>query len=383
MAYLRNRAVNWLNFHAGIRSFAEGMGGLFILVYLLRAGFSIPASLCAIAMIFAGRFVIRPAILPFARRFGLKPTIILGDLVMALEFQFLARVDGVNQSLLIYCLVAALGGTFYWTSQHAYTASVGDNEHRGQQVSAGMAFSTLVRIVAPLAGALLLGAFGAVVAFGAVGVVQALAALPLLALPQLRIPDRAPGALRASLPGFFMFAADGWLMVGYDLVWQIALYLSLGSNLAAYGGAMALAALVGAVSGLILGRHVDAGHWRRSVAIAYTVVAATQLARVLGVGIPWLAVSANAMSAVAACLVAPVQMAPIYNIAKGSPCTLRFHIASEGGWDMGCTTGCLLAAGFIGWGAPLGPVMLLGFVGVAAQVWLLTRYYYPRAAEAA
>ncbi|HTO05916.1 MAG TPA: hypothetical protein VMR86_02580 [Myxococcota bacterium] len=381
MAFLRNRAVNWLNFHAGIRSLAEGMGGLFVLIYLLRAGFSIPASLCAMALIVAGRFAIRPAVLPFARGLGLRPAIIAGNLVMAIEYPLLARVHGVDESLLVYCLVAALGGTFYWTSQHAYYAAVGDSEHRGHQISAGMALGTVVGIVAPLAGAWLLTAFGPTVAFGTVGAVQALAALPLFALPQVTIPERAPGALRESLPGLWLFMSDGWFAVSFQMLWQIALFLSLGSNLAAYGGAMALAALVGAVSGLFLGRHIDAGHWRHGVSIAFTVVSATLLTRAVSLTTPWLAVSANALGAVALCLLVPVQMVPVYNLAKLSPCTLRFHIAAEGGWDVGCCAGCLTAAGLVGLGAPLGAVMLLGFVGVTAMVLLLGRYYARLSAE--
>jgi hypothetical protein len=57
-----------------------------------------------------------------------------------------------------------------------------------------------------------------------------------------------------------LFLADGWIGAGYHFVWQIALFLSLGESFVAYGGALALAALVGAVAGLVLGRHIDAGH---------------------------------------------------------------------------------------------------------------------------
>jgi hypothetical protein len=52
-------------------------------------------------------------------------------------------------------------------------------------------------------------------------------------------------------------------------VWWIALFLSLGENYAAFGGALALAGVVGAVSGLALGRHIDAGHGGRAVWVAY------------------------------------------------------------------------------------------------------------------
>jgi MFS transporter len=287
----------------------------------------------------------------------------------------LARVHGLDESLLLYCLVSAIGGTFYWTSQHAYYAAVGDSEHRGHQISAGMALGTVVGIVAPLAGAFMLSAFGPRVAFGTVGAVQALAALPLFALPPVSVPDHAPGALRESLPGVWLFMSDGWLAVSWQMLWQIALYLSLGSSLAAFGGAMALAALVGAVSGMLLGRHIDAGHWRHGVAIAFSLVSATMLVRAASLATPWLAVSANALGAVASCLLIPVQMVPVYNLAKLSPCTLRFHIAAEGGWDVGCFAGCVTTAGLIQLGAPLASVMLLGFVAVGAMVMLLGRYY--------
>src|SRR5260370_30035713 len=66
MAFLRNRTINLLNLHSGGQALAQGMGGLFVLVFLLRARVSVPACLCAMALIFAGRFVTRPVVLIFA-----------------------------------------------------------------------------------------------------------------------------------------------------------------------------------------------------------------------------------------------------------------------------------------------------------------------------
>src|SRR5262249_26544929 len=101
----------------------------------------------------------------------------------------------------------------------------------------------------------------------------------------------------------------------------------------------------------------------------------TLVLRALSVGTPWLAVFGNALGAFANCLLGPTQMVPVYNLAKVSPCALRFHVAAEGGWDVGCATGCLCAAFLIANGVPLGPVIALAFVGAAAQVFLLHRYY--------
>jgi hypothetical protein len=68
-------------------------------------------------------------------------------------------------------------------------------------------------------------------------------------------------------------------------------------------------------------------------------------------------------------------MVPVYNLAKASPCALRFHVAAEGGWDVGCSLGCLSAALSLAKGAPLAGVLLFGFLGVLGQITLLRRYY--------
>ncbi|HXX48270.1 MAG TPA: hypothetical protein VEN47_08585 [Myxococcota bacterium] len=375
MAFLRNRAVNWINLHSGIRALAQGMGGIFMLVFLLRAGVSVPATLCAMAAIFAVRFAIRPAVLVFATRLGLKPLVIGGNLVTALQYPLLARVSGVDRSLALFCLVSALGETFYWTAYHSYFALLGDSEHRGQQISANVALSAVLGTAAPLVGAWALLVLGARPAFGAVGLVQALSVVPLLATPNVSVPRSATGALRSALPGVGLFMADGWFAVSWELEWQIALFLSLGESLSAYGGAMALAAGVGAVSGLLLGRHIDTGHGRRAVGVTFTAVSLALLLRAYSVGAPWLAVGANAIGALVSCLLGPTQMVPVYNLAKASPCALRFHVAAEGGWDVGCATGSLLAALLIARGASLGAVIPLAFLGIAAQVLLLRRTY--------
>jgi hypothetical protein len=101
----------------------------------------------------------------------------------------------------------------------------------------------------------------------------------------------------------------------------------------------------------------------------------TLVLRALSLGAPWLAVGANALNALATCLLVPAQMTPVYDLAKKSPCALRFAIASEGGWDLGACAGCLVSALLIAGGAPLAAVLLLGFAGWTGQALLLRRYY--------
>src|SRR5579863_8354648 len=150
MAFFRNSTVNLLNLHYGIHAIAMSGGGAFYLVYLLKAGVPVPGVFAAMALILAGRFVTRPLIVPLAVRSGIRPLLVAGTVFGAAQYPVLAEVDGVGWTLLIVCLLASLADTVYWTTYHAYFASLGDHEHRGQQVGVREALSALVGIVSPL-----------------------------------------------------------------------------------------------------------------------------------------------------------------------------------------------------------------------------------------
>src|SRR5260370_30093317 len=115
MAFFRNDTVNLLNLHYGIHSLALSGGGAFYVAYLLNAGVPAPAVLAALALILAGRFAIRPFLLMPARHWGMKPLVIAGTVLSALQYPLLANVHGVGWGLLALCAVSAVGDTVYWT----------------------------------------------------------------------------------------------------------------------------------------------------------------------------------------------------------------------------------------------------------------------------
>jgi hypothetical protein len=234
----------------------------------------------------------------------------------------------------------------------------------------------------------LIGAWGLVTVglrwtFWGVAAVQALSAAPLFFAPNVPVLASAPGAFQAARRGMALFVSDGWMGGTVYYVWQAVLFISLGRSLAAYGGAVALAALVGAVVGLVFGRHIDRGHGQRAVVLAYTVTAGVVLLRAASLSSPWLAVIGNASGAFVTALAGPALMTAVYNLAKGSPCPLRFHIATEGAWDVGCGSGALTAAALSAAGVSLAVAILLALPAAALCAWLLWRYYgaNPAAAE--
>ena len=378
MSFFGNGAINRVNIQSGVQALAQGAGQLFLLVFLLRAGVSIPAALLAQAAIVALRFVIRPALLPLAVRWGLKPLLIAGAVSMAAQYPILAEVHGVGPALAATCVAAAVGEVLYYVSANAYFAALGDVEHRGRQAAVGQALAAAAGVVAPLLGAWALVAVGPRWTFAGVAAVQALSTIPLLGLPNVAVARSAPGAWRAARPAVLLIAADGWFDASFIFVWQIALFVSLGQRYASYGGAMALAGLVGAVCGLVIGGHVDQGFGRRAVAIAYAAAAGVVLLRAVSLGAPWLAALANALGGLVMPLIVPPRSGATHNSAKASPCPLRGKMATEGGWDVGCFAACLVAAGLAQAGAPPWLGVLLALPAVGAGAGLLWRYYPPR-----
>ncbi len=376
MSFFGNGAINRVNLHTGIQTLAQSAGGVFVLVYLLQAGVPLPLVLLTQAAMSAVRFALRPLVVPLARRIGLRGALIAGTVLEAAIFPLLPQVQGPDVWLAAVIVVGAVGSVLYWTSYHAYFAALGDAEHRGGQIGAREALAALVNIIAPLAGGWALATLGPLPAFCAVGVIQALAALPLLGAPGVPVPDAAPGgSFRAAAFASAMMASDGWFSAGYHYVWLIALFVILGSDFQVYGGALALAGVVGAAAGLAVGRLIDLGHGRRSTLIVYAIGIGVVIARASSLGAPWLAVVANAAGAVFVGLQATVMMTPIYNLQQRAPCPLRFSVATEGGWDLGAACACGLAAALTAAGQPLSVSILLALPGAAAAVALLWRAY--------
>jgi MFS transporter, DHA1 family, inner membrane transport protein len=375
VAFFRNSSINLLNLHYGIHCIALTGGAAFFAIYLLKSGVPVPGVFVSLALILLGRLVVRPIVIGLAARWGLRVMVIAGTVLSAFQYLFLAEVHGVGIALAALIAMSAVGDTVYWSTYHAYFAALGDNDLRGQQVGVREAIAAVVGIASPLLTGWMLVAFGPRLAFGATSCIAALAALPLLWTPNVKVARQVPGAFRAAVPGMLLFVADGWVAAGYVFVWQIALFLSLDEGFLAYGGALAFAALVGAIGGLTLGRHIDAGRGKQAVWYAFGTFALIVALRAVATGNATIAVVANALGAFGECLYIPTLMTAVYTMAKRSPCTLRFHVATEGGWDVGGAMGLLAVALATGLGVGLWASILQSLAGVAAITIMLRRYY--------
>ena len=342
MTLFANRDLNRLAAHSTLLHLSWAIFGTFSAVFLLREGLSLAAIFLCFAAIILLRFAFRPAVLFSVRVIGLRATLIVGTFLNGVQSPLLAPVHGVDVALLFYCVVAALAQAFYWTCYHAMFAAIGEAASRGSQVGWRQLLIGIAGIVGPVMGGLMLTVAGPWVAFGVAGVISLAAIVPLLDVLEPPIEPIAPlGAFPFYKRGILLLGSDGWIVNCSFFGWSLIMFQALDARYDAFGGALAAAALAGAVSGLALGRFIDMGHTRYATWVNAAVLAGTLIAKAVCGSDPSLVIAVAVGTSALGGLYVPSLMTAIYNEAKASPCPLRFHFAAEIGWDVGGSLACL------------------------------------------
>lgn len=382
MSYFANRSFNLVYVHAALQAFASYGGEAFAFVYLLKAGIPAPLVLLAIGAMFGSRMIFRQLVLPLVRRVGLRRALVVAILAEAATYPILSQITGTGWLLFGYLALWAFSSSLYWTTYHSYVALMGDNHARGKQTSAIELIGMGMGILAPVVTGVLLTAFSPIVAFGTVAAAMALSTVPVLLGPEVAVAPQAEMPREARVAARTILFADGLRSGSFHFTWLIALFLTLGSSYAAFGGAMALSGLVGAVGGLFLGRAIDLGRGLGAVQIGFAALGIAAVARMFGWPVPVLAVAANAAAALAWPLYATAFNARVYNLARQSPCPLRFHIVAEGGWDLGTCLSCLAAAALLYLGFDFHLPLAIGVLACGLGYLTIARTFRPTAQPA-
>lgn len=368
--------------HSGLQSFVEASGGIFVAGFLVTRGFSYPAALASFALILLSRFALRPLVLPLALRRGVRGTLLIGVVIRALSFALLPFVTDIGPLLALFLAVSGLGSVLYWTAWHAFMPALTETGKGGQQVSVQQATSAVVGIVAPVSGGLLLAQAGPLAAFLAIAALQLATALPLLGAPNPAVDAEAALDRSVAAHARRLYFNEGFHAGCGVVIWNLALFASLGEHFDAFGGALAAAGVAAAAGGILVGRLIDGGHPRHSLVIAYGAAALALAFKGAAFAHPLLAVLATALGALVVPMTSTAMLAPLYAMARQSPCVLRFSMATEGGWDLGCASACLIAAAMLAGGASFRLPILLGLAAIAAMALMLGRWYARRAAAA-
>jgi DHA1 family inner membrane transport protein len=376
MTLFLNRDLNHMVVHATLHTLAWCFCGLFSGVFLLRLGLSLPEIYLVFAATLSLRFVLRPLVLMVAPAIGLRRTLMIGTFLFALPFPILALVHGVGMALGLFCLVAALGEVFYWTSYHACFAALGDTKMRGSQVAEREMLGAFAGIVGPAAGGLVLAEFGPWPAFLAACLIHIAAIVPLTRISEPVIARKLPGSLYgAAKSGVWLFVSDGWITASSATAWSVIMFRATGARFDAFGGLLAAAALAGAGGGLVLGRFIDRGYARRLTFVNAAILAASLVLKSICGEEPIAVIVVALGTTMLGGLQIPTLMSALYNEAQASPCPLHYQFAAEGGWDAGGTLSCLAAAALCAVDLPLQLAIVLALPMVPVQARLLTISY--------
>jgi MFS transporter, DHA1 family, inner membrane transport protein len=375
MGFFTNKTFNLVYIHAALQAFAMHGGEAFAFIYLLKAGIPVAQVMLCIGLMFGSRIFLRQAVLPLVKRFGLRLTLVGSILMEACAYPILSQVTELGPHLIAYLGLWALSSSIYWTTYHSYVALLGDNEHRGAQVSIMEFLGTFMGIIAPIVTGLLLTVTTPLIAFGLIAIVMCCGAIPIYYGPSFRIADEAVVPQETQRLARLMLFSDGLRSGALHFTWITALFITLGSSYVAYGGAMAFAGLVGALAGLLIGKAIDLGNGLHSAKIGFSVLAFAAVGRTLGYDVPWLAVAANAGAAVAWPIYNTSFMSRVYSLSKQSPCPLRFTVISEGGWDMGTAASCMFAALLLHLGFSFFWPISLSLVGIGLGYLVIARTF--------
>ena len=373
MGFFKNKTFNLMYVHGAFQSIAAYGGETFAFIFLLKAGIAVPVVLLCIGLMFGSRLVFRKLVLPLAKRVGLRNAFLCGILLEASTYPVLSQIKGVGPLLVFYLALWAISSSIYWTAYHAYVARLGDKEHSGKQVGAMEFIGQMMGIVTPVASGLMLTYFSPLAAFSVIGLAMAASALPILYGPNLQVEPVAdmPALYRA----WFAMFADGLRAGCFHFTWLIALFITLNSSFTAFGGTLALAGVAGAIGGLFIGRSIDLGNGKRALRIGVGALAIAVTLRAFGYAAIWSAVLANAAAAVAWPPYATAFNSRIYHMTRQTPCALRFHVVTEGGWDAGTAIGCFAAAWAIYSGMGFFWPLLGGLVGCVLAYVILEPTY--------
>jgi MFS transporter, DHA1 family, inner membrane transport protein len=360
------RQFNLMTIHCVLWGLATSVAGGFVGAYLLHLGFSIAVTILLYAALLCARFCMRLLTLPIVRWIGLRRAMLLGPGIAAFQFLVLVHADRLPW-LCAWILIVSVGECIYWPICHAANAVTGGGGRRGRQLAIRQVAGTVVAVVGPVAGGVILSRLGPWAEFGIATWVNLLSLVPLLWLGDLDL-GTVPSvwrSLRVTDPvGLFAFAADGWLGAGVALAWPLILFSSLGSSYDLLGWATGAGAVAGALVGYVGGRAIDRGH---RLVLSQAVTVAMVIGVVMRAGAAWApgaAVAATVVGAAVAGLYYPVLMSVIYDRAKRSGSAYRFHLVTEVGWDIGAILGCLAVAAVAWSGVPSTVAVLPAALGL-------------------
>ena len=376
MSFFSNKDLNFLNAHYGLRAMGWEMCSMFTLAYLYKQGLSLPLAFTVYAGMLFVRTLTRPVAMWLCLKRGVHFTLMIGTIVFACRYPAMLPIKGLSLALIPFMLISGLADVLYWVPYHNYFASIGDTQDRGASVGIRDAIATIVAVIGPVFGGLLL-AVNPFYAFMMPFILTLIAVLPLLKTPSLPIPEKPTKEEKKHIDpfGFIVFIGDG-LFYQAGAIWPLIVFMILSENYGNFGFILALAAFFRALGSMLFGKMIDKGKGALICYIGYGMhIVILSIRGLFAYTVPVI-IACDFFAAIAYCFSMTGLMTAVYNATKRAKHPLYFTYYTELGWDVGAVSAMLMCAGLTALGINLRWGLIISIAGAALKIIVLDRYYH-------
>jgi MFS family permease len=178
------RQVKELFWSTAILDFAASAVGIFEPIYLYTLGFSVPQIIIFYIAVYALYFLLLPLGGKFARARGYEQSILFSTPFLILYFLSLFAIPYHPFFIGSAVVALAIQKTLYWPGYHANFARFGVDRARGKEISNLVVLSSLVSILGPVFGGVVVATVGFKVLFIIVSFLILISNIPLLITPE-------------------------------------------------------------------------------------------------------------------------------------------------------------------------------------------------------
>ena len=245
-----------------IQSFALSAVSLFEPIYLYTLGYP----LYQIMLFYLGVYIIYFLLMPLGGKFvkqkGFTHGIIYGSFFLILYYVFLFQVPNHIGFLFLSMVAFALQKTFFWPGFHGDFAFFGTSHERGRELGVMQIVASLVVILGPLFGGIIIALFGFPTLFIIVVGLILVSNIPLFITKEVFIPSQLCYGdcyqelfSKENRRHFFGYAGYGEEFI-WQFAWPLFAYLVL-ANVVQLGSLVAATIVVSSLVLLYIGRLID------------------------------------------------------------------------------------------------------------------------------
>lgn len=287
-----SRQLEELYVSVAVLDFALAAVMLFEPVYLYQLGYSLTQIVLFYLLVYVPYFFLAPLGGKFVARYGPERSIAISTIMYVGYYGGLILLKANPWLFWIAPIFFSLQKMFYWPAYHTDFILTSDQGERGKEFSGLWSLSTLMNILGPVAGGVVIATFGFPALFQAVILLIILSNVPLFVQPIKHVATSFSywPSLKLPFTKQHIKTTIAYIGLGEEFVmqfiWPVFIILVV-KNYVSLGGLIALATLLTAVATLSIGKMIDKNQPRRALAWGTAVTAVVWLFR------PWLRLASS------------------------------------------------------------------------------------------